>query len=40
MAELSGFLEAERVCVALAGHGRDAAEGRRSFAEKRIPDFA
>ncbi|MBK1783118.1 enoyl-CoA hydratase/isomerase family protein [Prauserella cavernicola] len=33
------FLEAERLAVALAGHGRDSAEGRAAFLDKREPDF-
>lgn len=37
--ELTGFLREELVAVALAGHGRDAAEGRAAFVEKRNPDF-
>ncbi|MEQ3552999.1 enoyl-CoA hydratase/isomerase family protein [Pseudonocardia nematodicida] len=38
-AELPAFLAAERTAVALAGHGRDAAEGRAAFAAKREPRF-
>ncbi|MFF5990710.1 enoyl-CoA hydratase/isomerase family protein [Prauserella flavalba] len=34
------FLEAERLAVALAGHGRDSAEGRAAFLEKREPTFS
>ncbi|PXY29283.1 Clp protease/crotonase-like domain-containing protein [Prauserella endophytica] len=34
------FPEAERVAVALAGHGRDSAEGRAAFLEDREPTFS
>ncbi|SFN65025.1 2-(1,2-epoxy-1,2-dihydrophenyl)acetyl-CoA isomerase [Pseudonocardia ammonioxydans] len=37
---LSDFLATERMAVSLAGHGRDAAEGRAAFAERRRPRFA
>lgn len=33
------FLAAERTAVALAGQGRDAAEGRAAFTERRPPRF-
>lgn len=38
-AELSSFLDTERLAVALAGHGRDAIEGRAAFRERREPRF-
>ncbi|BBG03851.1 2-(1,2-epoxy-1,2-dihydrophenyl)acetyl-CoA isomerase [Pseudonocardia autotrophica] len=38
-ADLSSFLASERMAVALAGHGADAAEGRLAFAERRDPRF-
>lgn len=36
---LPGFLATERSAVALAGHGRDSAEGRAAFTERRAPRF-
>lgn len=38
-ADLTAFLREERVGVALAGHGADAAEGHAAFAEKREAVF-
>ncbi|MRK02451.1 enoyl-CoA hydratase/isomerase family protein [Aeromicrobium sp. S22] len=38
--DVTGFLREERIGVALAGHGRDAAEGKAAFREKREPEFA
>ncbi|MGJ9422465.1 enoyl-CoA hydratase/isomerase family protein [Aeromicrobium sp. CF3.5] len=37
--DLADFLAAERVAVSLAGHGRDATEGRAAFTERREPRF-
>ena len=37
--DLGSFLDAERLAVALAGHGRDAIEGRAAFRERREPRF-
>jgi 2-(1,2-epoxy-1,2-dihydrophenyl)acetyl-CoA isomerase len=38
--ELAAFLRAERVAVSLAGHGRNAQEGKSAFRERREPDFS
>lgn len=37
--DLTNFLETERIAVALAGHGQEAAEGQRAFTERRAPNF-
>lgn len=38
--DLADFLAAERTAVSLAGHGRDAREGRAAFLERREPHFS
>ena len=38
--DLQGFLEAERVAVALGAHGKNAIEGRAAFTERRTPEFS
>lgn len=37
--DLTTHMEAERIAVALAGHGRDAMEGLAAYIEKRAPEF-